>query len=163
MKLPSWPVCLMGIFVVNGIGVAIVLFFALQDPAMAVEPGYYEQALAWDEHREQEQRNEALSWGKVLSHEVAGNDPTRRVVSLEMSDREGAALEGASIEFVAFNAARAKERLSGSFTAVGGGRYDTVLTIQYPGLWVFRLRCERGGDVFTHQGELRIVPSAGGR
>ena len=58
MKLPSWPMCVGGILVVNFIGVGVVLYFSMRDPSFAVEEAYYEKALAWDQEREQEARTE---------------------------------------------------------------------------------------------------------
>ncbi len=155
--------CVGGILVVNFIGVAVVLHFALRDPSFAVEERYYEKALAWDEQREQEQRNKALGWETALSQVPAGTEPTQRVVSVALNGPDGVVLEGAVIEYEAFNAARAGERFKGTFVEVGDGRYDAVMTVRYPGVWVFRLRCVRGEDMYTEQTELRIVPSAAGR
>lgn len=159
----SWPIVLVGVLTTNFIGVAIILSFALRDPSFAIEEGYYDKALAWDEERAQQAKNAELGWGTGLAHEPAGTDPAKRLVSLNLSDKDGGALEGAVIAYSAFNSARAGESVSGEFVEVGSGRYDAVIDVEYPGLWVFRLRCERGDAVFTKQTDLKITPSAAGR
>jgi nitrogen fixation protein FixH len=126
-----------------------LLVLAVDDPSFAVEPEYYEKAMAWDEKRAQDRRNEELGWSLELE---VGHDPSpsgSRTVALLLLDDEGAAIEGATVRLETFHNARAGEIFESTLAPEGGGRYAAALPLRRPGLWEFRFVVESGGETFT--------------
>jgi nitrogen fixation protein FixH len=136
-----------------------VLHFVLRDPAFAVEPDYYRQAITWDERQELERQSRALGWHASLSAGMAPGGVEMHT-ELRLTDAAGAALEGATVRAHAFQNARASqifdvallERIPGSYAAdIPSGRV---------GLWEFRLEATRGAAAFRTV--LRSEVSVGG-
>lgn len=143
-----WPWLLVGLLgALCGINLAMV-YIATSDPSFAVEDDYYGKALRWDQSMAQTRANEALGWHATL--DVGRLAPGGTDLSVALTDRDGRPLDGASITVDAFHNARAGHVLSASFAATATpGTLAARLPMRRPGLWEFRLRVTRGGDVYT--------------
>jgi len=126
-----------------------LLVLAVDDPSFAVEPEYYEKAMAWDARRAQERRNEELGWSLALAVAPAESLPGSRRIEALLRDGEGRALEGATVRLATFHNARAGNVFETTLAAEGEGRYSAALPLRRPGLWEFRFVVERGGDIYT--------------
>lgn len=145
-----WPVILAGLSAVVIGANLILIFVAHGDPSFAVEEDYYRKALAWDEKREQDRRNVELGW--TLSFELAESrspDGTLRLTA-RLLDRDGAAIDDASIAVDAFHNARASLILHRELRYEPESGYSAGLPVRRPGLWEFRFEVLRGGERFTH-------------
>ncbi|MCH5373654.1 MAG: FixH family protein, partial [Planctomycetes bacterium] len=75
-----------------------------------------------------------------------------------LCDKQGAPLDGAVIDVVAFAHARGSDRQSATLLPTGEGNYETTLRLARRGKWEFRLAVQRGPETFTYT-ELRdVVP-----
>ena len=142
-----WPVGIAALLVGSAGANIALLVITSRDTSFAVERNYYAKALAWDETMAQEARNEALGWRLGLEVEPAG-EPTWTTVAVRLADRAGAPLEGAGITIEALHNARANTILTATLAPRGAG-YAAAMRLARPGLWEFRVRATRGGDVFT--------------
>ncbi|MFN7964896.1 MAG: FixH family protein [Acidobacteriota bacterium] len=144
-----WPVLIVGLLVAGaGANVAFMLV-AVSDPSSAAEPDYYSKALHWDEARLQEQRSQELGWNISLSTQNSGL-VGGEIVAV-MRDRSGRPLVDARVEIEAFHNARSGNRLNVTLSpAMTAGEYRVAVPRFKPGLWEFRVRVQRGEQVYTH-------------
>jgi len=151
-----WIGLVIGLLGMNiSVGAALV-YFAHSDPSHAVEKDYYEKALAWDDHRKQLARNEALGWSVKIEAPRFEMPVRQRDIRLEIRDSEGNRIENAAIEAVAFHNARAGAEHNVDFTAVPEGGYIGSLRLTRPGWWQFDVVARRGRDLFTSEQRLFI-------
>jgi nitrogen fixation protein FixH len=145
-----WPAAI-GFILCLGVGANVVLLVvANSDPSFAVEEDYYQKGLDWDAKRAQDARNEALGWHLDLAAVAAVGEETPSLeLTVALRDPDRVAVDGAALTIEAFPLARSATVDRAAFRAVGGGLYRASLPFRRPGLWEFRIRVERGDDVFT--------------
>ena len=126
------PFALMGLSVSMA---TITVVTALNARGMTAEPGYDVKAAAWDDHRAQLVTNEKLRWSVTPS--------------LDLRDKHGWPLDDATVEVEEFPVARGDLRATFTMSPLGDGGYRAALPFRHPGRWEFRVRVERGDDVYT--------------
>jgi nitrogen fixation protein FixH len=139
------PVLLLGATLV---GWAVMVSLALNDPSFAVEPDYYQKALAWEAHQAQERENERLGWQARAQAKAVPGWPGQRELTVELTDRTGR-LSGASVSLAAFHNARASTIIESALTEKAEGAYSARLPMRLPGEWELRLTAIRGDERFT--------------
>ncbi len=152
----AWlPVLLLGSMLA---GLGTLTYIAVDDPHFALEPNYYDKAVHWDQARAAERRSDQTG----LSVELAPLLASRGVaeVRLELRDRAGQPVPGASVSIEAFPNAYANhvERLT--LREVGAGQYVAELRGAVVGLWELRVTALRGAERF-HQVLRRDVGKRG--
>jgi nitrogen fixation protein FixH len=134
---------------------AVFLLLAASDPSIAVEEDYYRKALDWDRHRAQEAHNRDLGWQVDVVVNNAVLAPVDRIgrtgLEARLTDRHGSPIDGAVVRLTTFHHARAAQKLEATLTPAGNGAYRTALPLRRGGLWAFRLRVERGDEIFTRE------------
>jgi nitrogen fixation protein FixH len=125
-----------------------VLRNVLDDPSVATEPDYYRKAVAWDEQRELERRSVALGWRAVLELQPAARPGFTRLI-VDLTDRGGGPLSGATLTAQAFANARAGQIVTLRWRESAPGHYESELGPGQPGLWEVRLQASRGADTFV--------------
>lgn len=149
-----WPAMIIGLLAMNATIVATTVYFAVTDRSEAIEPDYYARALRFDETIAQRATNTGLGWTAEPSL-VASPGGQGAQLAVELADREGVALAGASVHAELFSNLRASQRQSVSLTPSGAGRYTAPVRIDRSGIWQVRLRVERG-ETFTHDTQLMV-------
>jgi nitrogen fixation protein FixH len=143
-----WPWAIGTVLVLTMAGNLWVLRLAGSDPSFAVEPDYYRKAVAWDTTMAEAAQNTRLGWQlTVESMATSGTAPAQ--LSVQLRDREGKPMDGASLEVAATHNARADHIVTGTFADAGGGRYVAALDARRPGLWELRFTVRHGTDRFT--------------
>lgn len=162
IRFRLWPGLVFVLLGMNACVVGVTLYLAHSDPSFAAEPDYYQKALAWDETARQNQANAALGWRVETRWEPAASP--RRAVEFVVRDGAGAPVAGAGLRAEAFASLRPRERVVLTPDEVEPGVYRSVLPNGSRGLWEFRLRAQRGADVFTAslEGEAPAGGGAGG-
>lgn len=156
-RLRLFPGIVFGLLGLNVSIVAATVYLAHSDRSFAVEPGYDEKAMRWDETARARERSEALGWeSSVLT--AQGGGETRLVVLLTAQD--GAPVEGASVVAVVFASARASQRFRLELTAAGPGRYEAALPSARRGLWQVQVTASREGEVFVRDCSLELIGGA---
>lgn len=143
-----WPVLLVGLLAANVVFDVALIMVASSDRSFAVEPDFYRKALEWDRTQAQEGENRRLGWSLEIALAPA-RTPGFVGALVHLRDRDGAPVEGARLTADVFHNARAAEVLPASFRSEAGGSYRVELPLRRAGLWEFRLRAERGVEVFT--------------
>ena len=143
-----WPAVIAGALTLHVVGSLAMVYFATSNESFAVEPDYYQKALAWDDKRAQDRHNVELGWKLEFTVEPAapGHDPK---ISVDLVDADGSPLNHAQVSLTAFFNARADDRLTADLMAVDE-HYETNLPMRRDGLWEFRFTVTRGEELFTH-------------
>jgi nitrogen fixation protein FixH len=140
-----WPLFVVGLLVAQAIGLAVMITIATSDPSVAVEPDYYEKAVAWDLTAASRAATEALGWTATIdAGPLSGKD---RELHLALVDRAGQGVTEARVHVEMFHQARSGDRLEADLVGMGAGGYVTRLPVTRPGLWEVRITARRGGDV----------------
>ncbi len=160
--LRLWPGMVFGLIGLNVSVVAVTLYLAHSDASFAVEPDYYQKALAWDESTRIAAQSADLGWKAVL--EVSPSGPAREPwVSLRLTDRQGVPVADARVEVTAFASARASERRKITLREVAPGLYSAALAGAQAGAWEFAISADKGADRFQKNIETSIAAAPEGR
>lgn len=156
-----WILLPVGFIVVQMSIVFTMMYIASSDPSFAVEPNYYEKALAWDSTAAQKVANERLAWKTNVQVAPAKAGGSELVVRLVNSD--GTPLDGAKVQAEVFASTRARERTTLSLESRGDGTYAAPAAIHRAGLWECRLVVDRGPERFTSTARLEVHAQGGAR
>ena len=140
--------------------ICTMAYVATADGSFAIEPDYYQKGLHWDETAAQIRKNVELGWSVDLTVEDQVSVRGERGLRCRLSDKAGRALDGATIDLVAFPHARGNQRSSATLIPADDGEYATSLRFSHPGVWEFRVIVQRGPETFT-QTLLRDVKPPG--
>lgn len=141
-----WPLFLAGLLGLSLAGHGAMLYMALNDSNFRVEPDYYRQGLAWDEHKDQARTNRKLGW-QANGTLRAADDASSLVLVLRDADDQP--LDGARVVARVFHNAHARQVVQVDLEPLGDGRYGASLPLRRPGLHTVRAEVIRGGDRFT--------------
>lgn len=156
MKLFSvenrWPLIITGILVGNLVLGVFLIRIAADDQHFAVEPDYYQRALAWDTVQAQRSHNVALGWQLDATMDPIAPRGTTPLV-LQLRDRAGIPLAAESATIEARPIAYAADAIFATATPRTHDSLREALHAELPisreGLWEFRIAVRRGGDQFT--------------
>lgn len=144
------PVVLLGTMFA---GWGVMISVALDDPAFAIEPDYYEKAVHFDEHRAEARESRELGWSLEVAPRV---DAEGALVRVTLKDRERRPIDGAHVKAIVFHNARSSEWRQLDFRGAGHGVYSERLTPWRPGLWELRFEVEQGGQRFLQVSRLSL-------
>lgn len=129
--------------------IGTMAYVATSDGSFAIEPDYYQKGLHWDQTAAQIRKNTELGWSVRLQVGDQVSVRGERELRCRLSDKAGRALDGATLDLVAFPHARGNQRCSATLLPVGDGEYEAALRFSRPGKWEFRVSVQRGPETFT--------------
>jgi nitrogen fixation protein FixH len=150
------PAVVLGATLVFGVWRVMI---ATNDPHFSAVENAYEQGGNWDAHRAEVRAAEALGWKVTLTPGVVIAEGESQN-SLAISGPDGAPLEGVGGEVVAYHNAYPKELYRANIRPAAPGEYSFDLPLHQAGQWQWKLRLQRGEDVWV--GEKREFVAAGG-
>jgi nitrogen fixation protein FixH len=148
-----WILIPIGFIAVQMSIVFTMMYVATSDPTFAVEPDYYEKALAWDATAAQHRTNERLGWRADVRAEGAG---TAADLVLTLTTSDGTPLDGGVVSAELFSNVRAGERTSIALEPRGGGVYRARAPFDRAGMWECRLTVKRGPETFTSASQISV-------
>jgi len=149
------PVVLLGTMFV---GWGVMISLALDDPAFAIEPEYYDKAVHFDEHRAEARESRELGWSLQVAPRL---DAEGALVDVTLRDRQGRPIKDASVKATVFHNARSSQWRQLEFRGDGHGRYSQRLAPWRPGLWELRFEVQRGGQRFLQVTRLSLGDTHG--
>jgi hypothetical protein len=160
MKRSSWwPIAVVAILALTVGANFWIYYVANDDQGIAIEPDYYQKAVAWDSTMAQARANRSLAW--IVTPSLAAFTPHDGAdLRVTLTDSTGAAISDATVTVSAFYNARAGE-VSGATLAARAGGYETRLPVHHGGLWELRFDVRRGTVHFTSTSRVEAVPAAG--
>jgi nitrogen fixation protein FixH len=154
-----WPIAIAAILALTVGANFWILAVANSDRGIAIEPDYYQKAVAWDSSMAQARANVALGW-RVTPSLAAFTARDGADLRVTLSDSTGAAIADATVKVSAFFNARAGE-ISDATLVPRSGAYETRLPVHRSGLWELRFDVRRGALHFTSTSRVEAVPAAG--
>jgi nitrogen fixation protein FixH len=148
-----WPLILAGLLLVQAGGVIAMVVVSGRDPSFAIEPNYYEKALAWDETSRQRAASESLGWS---AHIALDHSPAGPVLTIELQDRLGRPLDGAAVDAEVYHHARSADRQTLRLVANGDGRYAAAAAMTRPGQWEVRISAVRGPETWSSSRQMSV-------
>ncbi|RMH12206.1 MAG: hypothetical protein D6695_07365 [Planctomycetota bacterium] len=150
-----WPVLVIALLGGQAVMLAVTFIIASSDPSVAVEPNYYEKALAWDEDRDR-RRDPALDGFEISAELQPASDRNSKGALVVSVFRDGAPVEDAVIDAVIFHHARSGDRQTLSLLPQKPGVYVASADLRRDGNWEVRLsvQADRMSYLLTRQLEL---------
>lgn len=165
----AWPMLVVGLISINMVVVGITIYLATGRGAASVEPDYYHKATQWDQTAQRKAASDRLGWSMSLAvraaphsaaHASVGSaspEPSQCELRLELHDAQAAPIEHAAVEVEAFHNAFSRERLYLKLAESAKGVYSVPALITRPGHWHFRIRADRGTQIFVHEFDQEIT------
>ncbi|CAN5862537.1 FixH family protein [soil metagenome] len=144
----GWPIGIVVILVVFVVGNLVMMRIANDDPAMAVEPDYYQKAVAFDSTMAVARRSAALGWSAQTTI-VARDSAPGATVRVRLSDAAHQPVEGAVMTIDARFNARANDIITDTLVERAPGEYLASLAVTHAGQWEVRVTVTRGASRFT--------------
>lgn len=141
-----WPWLIVSLLVATAAGQAIIWYQATHDPTFAIEPDYYNKAVAWDSAMARQRENIALGW--TATAEAASGAGNAMTLVVRLRDRDGNPLPGARVQAVAVSNLDASHPVSLAL-AESDGAYRGAVAAAQPGIWEIRLDARARGARFT--------------
>ncbi|ANM31614.1 hypothetical protein ABI59_21715 [Acidobacteria bacterium Mor1] len=135
---------------------AAMIVIASSDPSFALEPEYERKALEWDALKRERQQSEALGW-EVKLRALPATTRGQVELRLEAVDELGAAIDDARVHLEGFHNARLGDLRGWELPHQGDGLYSDLLPLQRAGVWEFRVRIERGDDLYVDRFRKSVV------
>jgi len=142
----GWPIGIVSILVLFVVANLIVMRLANDDPAFAIEPDYYNKAVAFDSTMAVERRSAALAWS--ASARIAHGD-SGPMVMVTLADARHQPIAGASVTINARFNARANDVLAATLREGAPGQYVAPLAVRHAGQWEVRINAVRGAEHFV--------------
>lgn len=132
-----WTVFILMFFVIQAIIWTFAISITSRDSSHAVVAGYDEQALSWDEVKQERAASKALGWTTEIKVDPTGDIRGNRVITIVVTDRKNRPVENATVQLDAYHRGRAAEVQCVEFNEVGQGVYSSEIQIRQSGAWVF--------------------------
>lgn len=142
----GWPIGITAILVVFVVANLLVMRLANDDPAFAIEPDYYNKAVAFDSTMATERRSAALGWSASATIAQGNAGP---MVTVTLADARQRPIIGASVTIDARFNARANDVLTATLREAEPGQYTAPLAVRHAGQWEVRIIARRGTDRFV--------------
>jgi len=156
-----WPLAVAGLLSLHASLCLVALGLASIDPSFAVEPGYYEKAVAWDAAREARAASDRLGWSVRLAIGPRTGLFGDRRLELRIAASGGTPVDAGRVTAVLFAHARARHRVELDLVREASGRYATSARMPRGGTWELRLAAERGADRFVRTLVVEVPDRAG--
>ena len=139
-----WPVAIVGVLALT-VGANIWVMIVARDPhAAAIEPDYYNKAVAWDSTLAEQHRSERLGW--TADADILDASPTGATVRVVLRDRARQPIVGARVSIEAIHNLQADERITATLGEAGKGEYSARMPLCRPGQWELRIDATQGRD-----------------
>lgn len=137
------PVALLGTSVVVA---TVTVLSAVVGHPLGMEPAYDAKAASWDAQRQQRAANDRLRW--VVTPDVSSTG-ARRTVELRVEDKHAAHIEGARVAVECIPIRAAEARANVQLAPAESGVYRGTFESPIGGQWEFRVRIEKGSEIYT--------------
>jgi|LakMenEpi03Aug12_release.lakeMendotaPanAssembly.Ray.scaffolds.fasta_scaffold280367_2 nitrogen fixation protein FixH len=151
-----WTGGIIGFFLIQAMLWTVAITLTSQDPSHAVLEGYDQRALNWDSWQESQRASAALGWSSKLDvSETAQVDGYRSLI-LQISNRDGSPLTGATATLRVFHRARAGEAKLIPLKEATPGSYIGDLQAQHAGFWTLELIALKGEQRYLEEFRMEL-------
>lgn len=160
-----WPIYIAGHLTMSIVACGVLVWVATRPDTPLPIPDYYQTAQAWDADEATLDASLALGWQVTFT--LPGDVPyvagALRPVDVTIVDRNGAPVAGLAGRFIAIRPSDARLNQSATLVELTGetGRYRTLVRLDMPGAWEFRLDTRQQALHFVHASRITLGGDAG--
>lgn len=152
-----WPLIIVGMLLVHASLIVGTIIYVGGKRDTYVDPDYYAKAIDWDNQREMKELAEKKGWDVSISAIPVGDDQAQRVISVTLTDQQGAAIDDAIVHVVCFNPNEMSNRVSQELDRQGRGVYEHKMPIERPGIWSCSITIQRFGETALIDTEFDVL------
>lgn len=161
-----WPIYIGGHLTMSVVACGVLVWVATRPDSPRPIQGYYQSARTWDADEAVVAASRNLGWTVryELPAEVPHTTGMPRPVDVTVVDRAGAPVPGLAGRLFAIRPSNERLNQRGDLVALPGhpGHYRTLVRVDDPGAWEFRLDATQQSLRFVHAARLDVAPSAEG-
>ncbi|MFH1570692.1 MAG: FixH family protein [Gemmatimonadota bacterium] len=156
-----WPIYLGGLLTMSVVAHGVLVYVATRPDTPRPIGDYYQRSLEWDADEAVRDASRQLGW--TVGFEVPGDTPHApgmpRPVDVHVLDRDGAPVRGLTGQLQALRPGDGGRGQSEALTEMPHlpGTYRTLLRLDQPGLWEFRLDTRRQALRFVYSQRLTLT------
>jgi nitrogen fixation protein FixH len=160
-----WPIYLGSLLAMSVIACGILVYVATRPDTPRPIKGYYEAAQAWDADEAVEAASRQLGWS--VRYELPADVPhftgMPRPVDVRVADRDGKPVSGLAGRFFAIRPSDTRLNQAGDLVELPqrAGSYRTLVLLDQPGVWEFRIDARLRALRFVHAARMTIPGRAG--
>jgi hypothetical protein len=159
-----WPIYLGCLLAMPIVASAVIVWVATRPDSPRPIRGYYEAARNWDADEAVEQASRQLGW--TVRYELPPGVPhypgMPRPVDVHVADRDGQPVSGLAGHLFAIRPSDTRLNQSGALVEMPqqAGSYRTLVLVDEPGAWEFRIDARQQALRFVHAARLTVPATA---
>lgn len=159
-----WPIIVGGHLTMSVVACAVLVYVATRPDAPRPIEGYYEAAEAWDVDEAVRETSRDLGW--TVRYDLPAGVPhypgMPRPIDMTVADRDGQPVDGLAGQLLAIRPSNGRLNQSGSIVALPNtpGGYRTLVRLDEPGTWEFRLDTRQHAMRFVHSARINLAAEA---
>lgn len=156
-----WPIYIGGHLTMSIVACGVLVWVATRPDAPRPIQGYYEAAEAWDVDEAVQDASRDLGWS--VRYELPEGVPhypgMPRPVDVTVADRDGRPVDGLAGQLLAIRPSDGRLNQRGELVAIPTtpGSYRTLVRLDEPGTWEFRLDTRQQHMRFVHAARVRVA------
>ena len=161
-----WPIYLGSLLAMSVIACGVLVWVATRPDSPRPIKGYFEAARAWDADEAVEAASRQLGW--TVRYELPSGIPhfpgMPRPVDVRVADRDGRPVSGLSGRLFAIRPSDTRLNQTGELVELpqDAGTYRTLVRVDQPGAWEFRIDARQGALRFVHAARVAVPADAEG-
>jgi len=158
-----WPIYLGGLLTLSVVACGVLVWVATRPDSPRPIRGYYEAARQWDADEAVAAASHDLGW--AVRYELPADVPhfagMPRPIDVHVVDRDGGPVAGLTGDFFASRPSDTRLNQSAALVAIPQrpGSYRTLVRVDEPGAWDFRIDVRQGTQRFVHAARLDVPAS----
>jgi len=155
---PNWwiPWSFVGFFAVMFVANGTMLYYAVTTFTGVETNNAYRRGLQYNKKLEAAAVQRALGWTAAL--EVEQRPPLAARITLDLSDRDARALNGADVAVTFVRPTHEGSDFTSTLTALGSGRYRLDASFPLPGQWDVRLDIDHPHGSYAMKERIFVRP-----
>ena len=155
-----WPIYIAGHLLMSVVACGVLVWVATRPDAPRPIPNYYQSAQSWDVDEATVESSRALGW--AVRYELPVDVPyvpgMPRPVDVTITDRSGQPVSGLSGRLFAIRPSDSRLNQTGNLVEVPAqaGNYRTLVRLDEPGAWDFKLDAQQQTLQFVHAARVTI-------
>lgn len=156
-----WPIYIAGHLTMSIVACSVLVYVATRPDVPRPIDDYYQTAQAWDANEAIEDASRALGW--QVTYELPADVPSEagmpRPVDVTVLDRSGQPVSDLTGRLLALRPADARLNQTGELSPIPGhaGIYRTLVRLDAPGIWDFRIDTRQQAMRFVHGARIRVT------
>lgn len=161
-----WPIYIGGHLTMSVVACGVLVWVATRPDSPRPIRNYYESARTWDADEAVVAASRNLGW--TVRYELPADVPHTagmpRPVDVTVVDRDGSPVSDLAGRLLAIRPSNERLNQRGELVALPGhaGRYRTLVRVDEPGAWEFRLDATQQSLRFVHAARLSVAPAPEG-